>query len=39
MYGNSESNVFKKKKFVGETSNKLGNGLLGTNVNKTLETC
>ena len=36
---NSEIDVFKKTKFVGEISNKLPNGLFGTNVYKTLESC
>ena len=35
----SELNVFKKILFVGEISNKLPNGLLGTNVYNTLEPC
>ena len=39
MYENSESNVFKIIEFVGETSNKLPNGLLGTTVYKTLDSC
>ena len=39
MYENSELNVFKKIEFIGETSNNLPNGLLGTNVYKTLESC
>ena len=34
---NSELNVFKKIWFFGEISNKLRNGLLGTNIYKTLE--
>ena len=36
---NSELNVFKGMKFVGAISNELPNGLLGTNVYKTLESC
>ena len=36
---NSELNVFIKIWFVGEISNKLRNGLSGTNVYKTLESC
>ena len=36
---NSELNVLKEIKFVGEVSNKLSNGLFGTNVYKTLEFC
>ena len=39
MSENSELNVFKKIKFVGEISNKLMNGLFGTNMYKTLESC
>ena len=39
MAWNYELNVFKGIKFVGEISNKLPNGLLGTNVYKTLESC
>ena len=39
MYKYFELNVFKKIKFVGELSNKLPNGLSGTNVYKTLESC
>ena len=39
MSWNSELNVFKKIWFVGEISNKLPNGLFGTNVYKTLESC
>ena len=39
MAWNSELNVFKGIKFVGEISNKLPNGLFGTNVYKTLESC
>ena len=35
----SELNVFKKIKCIGEISNKLPNGLLGTNVYKTRESC
>ena len=35
----SELNVFKKIWFVGEISNKLLNGLFGTNVYSTLEFC
>ena len=37
MAWNSELNVFKKVWFFGEISNKLPNGLLGTNLYKTLE--
>ena len=37
VYESSELNVFGKVKFVGEISNKLPNGLLRTNVYKTLE--
>ena len=37
MVWNSELNLFKGLKFVGATSNKLPNGLFGTNVYKTLE--
>ena len=37
MVSNSELNVFKGMKFVGVISNKLPNGLFGTNVYKTLE--
>ena len=36
---NSALNVFKGIKFVGEISDKLPNGLFGTNVYKTLESC
>ena len=36
---NSELNVFKKVWFFGETSNNLPNGLFGTNIYKTLESC
>ena len=39
MYETSELNVFIKTEFVGEISNKLPNGLLGTNVYKTLKSC
>ena len=39
MVWNSELNVFKGIKFVGAISNKLPNGLFGTNVYKTLESC
>ena len=39
MASNSELNVFKEMKFVGATSNKLLDGLLGKNVCKTLESC
>ena len=35
----SELNVFEKIKFVGAISNRLPNGLLGTNVYKPLESC
>ena len=37
MVLNAELNLFKGLKFVGATSNKLPNGLFGTNVYKTLE--
>ena len=36
---NSELNAFKRIKFIGEISNHWPNGLLGTNVYKTLESC
>ena len=36
---NSELNVFRKIWFFGEISDKLPNGLFGTNVYKTLESC
>ena len=36
---NSELNVFKKIWFFGEISNKLPNGLFGTNICKTRESC
>ena len=39
MLWNSELNVFVKIWFVGEISSKLSNGLFGTNVYKTLESC
>ena len=39
IYENSESNVFKNRKFLGEISNNWPNNLLGTNVYKTLESC
>ena len=39
IYENSESNVFKNRKFLGEISNNWPNDLLGTNVYKTLESC
>ena len=39
MTWNSELNVFKGITFVGEISIKLSNGLFGTNVYKTLESC
>ena len=39
MAWNSELNVFKVIKFVGEISNKLPSGLFGTNGYKTLESC
>ena len=39
MYESSKLNVFKKIKFVGTISNKLPNGLFGTNVYKTLGSC
>ena len=37
IYENSESNVFKNIKFLGEISNNWLNELLGTNVYKTSE--
>ena len=39
MAWNSELNVFKKIKFVGEISSYWSNGLSGTNVYKTLPSC
>ena len=39
MSWNSEFNAFKKKWFIGEISDKLPNGLFGTTVYKTLESC
>ena len=39
MASNSELNVFKWIKFVGEISNKLPNSLFGRNMNKTLDSC
>ena len=39
MYENSELNVFKGMKFVGEIPNILPNGLFGKSVYKTLESC
>ena len=39
IYENSESKVFKNKKFSGEISHNSLNDLLGTNVYKTLEFC
>ena len=39
MAWNSELNVLKKIWFFGEISNKLPNGLLGTDVYKTIESC
>ena len=39
MSQNSELNALKKIRFVGEISNKLTNGLFGTKVYKTLESC
>ena len=36
---NSKLNIFKKIWFWGEISNRLPNGLFGTNVYKTLESC
>ena len=39
MVWNSELNVFKGIKFVGPISNKLPNGLFGTNACKPLESC
>ena len=39
MSRNSELNALKKIRFVGEISNKLTNGLFGTKVYKTLESC
>ena len=37
IYEDSESNVFKNRKFLGEIFNDLLNDLLGTDVYKTLE--
>ena len=39
MYENSESKVFKNKKFLGEISNNWPKDFLRTNVYKTLEVC
>ena len=39
MLWNSELNVFKKIKFVSETSSNWQNSLFGTNVFKTFESC
>ena len=39
MVWNSEFNDFNGIKFIGEISNKLPNGLFGTHVYKTLESC
>ena len=39
MAWNSELNVLKKIWFFGEISNKLSNGLLGTDLYKTIESC
>ena len=39
MAWNSKLNVFKKIKIVGENSSNWVNGLFGTNVYKTLESC
>ena len=39
MVWNSELNIFKMRKVVGATSNKLPNCLCGINVYKTLESC
>ena len=39
IYENSESNVFKNIKFLGEISNYWPKKLLGTNVYKTIESC
>ena len=39
MYEDSEINVFKKEKLVGSISNKLPNGLFGTSMYKTYESC
>ena len=39
MCQNSELEVFKNIKFLDETSNNWPNGLFGTNVNKSLESC
>ena len=36
---NSDLNTFKKIEFVGEISNKLPNGLFGTNIYKTVGSC
>ena len=37
LFENSELNVFEKIEFVGEISNKLPNGLLGTNAYEILK--
>ena len=39
MSCSSDLNVFKKILFFGEISNKVPNGVLGTNIYKTLESC
>ena len=39
MHENSELNVYKNMKFVGEISNNWPNDLLETNVYKTLDSC
>ena len=39
MVWSSELNVFGKMGFFGEISNSLPNGLFGTNISKTLESC
>ena len=39
LFGYSELNVFKNIWFVGEISSRLPNGLFGTNVYRTLESC
>ena len=39
MVWNSELNIFEGIKFVGAIAKKLPNGLFGTNVYKTLESC
>ena len=39
IYENSELNYFKNTNFFGEISSNWPNGLLGTNVYKTFESC